>query len=53
MSNVTEIRWEIVLQSRSRMIIRSVCNFKTRGERRVIIEDRVERCKENERRDPT
>jgi len=32
MNNVTEIRLETVPQNRSRMIIRSVHSFKTRGE---------------------
>jgi len=50
MSNVTQIRWETVPQNRSGMRERSVCNFNTRGEKRVIREeDRVERCEENER----
>jgi len=33
MSNVTQITWKTVPHNRSRMIVRSVCNFKTRGER--------------------
>jgi len=50
MSNVTEIK--SVPQSRSRVIIRLVCNFKTRGERRVVREeDQVEQCEGNERRE--
>jgi len=34
MSNVTQIRWEIVPYNRSRMIIRSICYFNTGYERR-------------------
>jgi len=34
MSNVTKIRWDTVPQNRSRMIVRSVRKFKTRGQRR-------------------
>jgi len=39
------IRWEIIPQNRSRLIIRSICNFKTRGERerlRLIREEDYE-----------
>jgi len=41
MSNVTYISWEIVPQNRSRMIIRSVCNYKTRGESRATKGDKA------------
>jgi len=47
MSNVDQR--ETVLQNRSRMM-RSVCNFKTRGERRAtkgMIRRRVQRCEGN------
>jgi len=53
MSNVTTyIRCETVPQNRNRMVERSICNFRTRGERRATIrvireEDRVERCEGN------
>jgi len=40
MSNVKEIGWETVPQIRSRMIIRSFCNFKTRSGRMAIKGDK-------------
>jgi len=43
MSNVMWIIWETVPQNRSRMIVRSVCNFKTRGERRATKHDQRRR----------
>jgi len=43
MTNVTYIRYEIIPQNCSRMIIRSICNFKTRGERRATKGDQKRR----------
>jgi len=34
------VRWENVSQNRSRMIIRSICNFKTRGERSATMDNK-------------
>jgi len=40
MNNLTQMRWKIVPQNRSRMTERSICYFKTRGERRAIKGDK-------------
>jgi len=48
--NVTQIRWEIIPQNRSRTMIRSICYFKTRGERRATKSDKRRRLRAEVRR---